>query len=302
MKKAILIGSSVTLALVVAFTFWINWEYLFLSKNYRAHNSFTHHKKILSEHFQHCVTLDRTPSLQYPFSGGGRINISQVTRMNNSHDGPLYVVNLREDDGFYFDEQPITYYGMHIRDGNFRYHLSTKGRKKWLYGFRKWFHKAPEKIEDLDPSSLETESEILGRLGIHYVKFDLARQRFASKWDFIDNAIALFESLPSNTWIHFHCAGGRGRTTTLMIIYDIFRNAKTASLDDILSHHHCLGGERIQYTHVRPNGSWSKQNLEGRLRLLENFHKYMTSPNGYPHNTWLKWLDEQGLPVEFTVS
>ncbi len=302
MKKALLIGSTITLTLIVTFTLWIYWEDLFLSKNYRAHNSSTHHKRVLSKHFQKCVTLDRTPSPEYPFSGGGRVNVSQMTRMNKSHDGPLYVVNLREDDGFYLNKQPINYYGMHIRNGNFRYHQSTKPRKKWLYSFRKWLHNAPQDIKDLNPADIETESQILDQQGIHYVKFDLARQHFASKWDFIDNAIALFESLPSNTWIHFHCAGGRGRTTTLMIMYDIFRNAKTTSLDDILSHHLCLGGENIQNIHVIPDGSWSKRNLVGRFRLLETFHKYMTSPDGYPHNTWFKWLDEQGIPVEFTLS
>ena len=302
MKKALLIGSSVALTLIVTFTLWIYWEDLFLSKNYRAYNSFTHHKRVLSKHVQKCMRLDHTPSPAYPFSGGGRVNIAQVARMKNSHNGPLYVINLRDDDGFYLDEQPISYYGMYIKDGDFRYRQSSKPRKKWVYSLRKWLHNAPQVIEDLNPANLQTESQILSQRGIRYVKFDLTRQHFASKWDFIDNAIVLFESFPSNSWIHFHCAGGRGRTTTLMIMYDIFRNAKTASLDDILSHHHCLGGENIQNTHVIPHGSWSKRNLEGRLRLLENFHKYMTSPNGYPRNTWLKWLDEQGIPVEFTLS
>lgn len=40
--------------------------------------------------------------------------------------------------------------------------------------------------------------------------------------------------LPKNSWLHFHCKEGIGRTTVFMTMYDMMHNAKTVPLNDIV--------------------------------------------------------------------
>ena len=47
---------------------------------------------------------------------------------------------------------------------------------------------------------------------------------------------------PENTWFHFHCKAGVGRTTTFMIMYDIIKNGNEVSLHDIIGRQLLLSG------------------------------------------------------------
>ena len=52
--------------------------------------------------------------------------------------------------------------------------------------------------------------------------------------DMVNSFIAFVNKQPENTWLHFHCKAGVGRTTTFMIMYDIMKNCNNVSLDDII--------------------------------------------------------------------
>ena len=54
-----------------------------------------------------------------------------------------------------------------------------------------------------------------------------------------DNMVNYFidfvKKQPENTWLHFHCKAGAGRTTTFMIMYDIIKNHNYVDLNDIIT-------------------------------------------------------------------
>jgi len=50
----------------------------------------------------------------------------------------------------------------------------------------------------------------------------------------VDNFITFYKNLSPDTWLHFHCKAGRGRTTTFMTMYDMMRNYDKAGRDDII--------------------------------------------------------------------
>lgn len=47
--------------------------------------------------------------------------------------------------------------------------------------------------------------------------------------------ITFVNNQPENSWLHFHCKAGIGRTTTFMIMYDIMKNCNDVSLYDIIT-------------------------------------------------------------------
>lgn len=51
----------------------------------------------------------------------------------------------------------------------------------------------------------------------------------------VDDFIKFIKNQPKNSWLHFHCKAGIGRTTTFMTMYDIYKNGDKVSLDDIIN-------------------------------------------------------------------
>ena len=43
---------------------------------------------------------------------------------------------------------------------------------------------------------------------------------------YMDDLVAFFENLPEDAIVYFHCIHGKGRTTTFLTLFDIFKNAK----------------------------------------------------------------------------
>lgn len=50
----------------------------------------------------------------------------------------------------------------------------------------------------------------------------------------LNDFISFVQNLPDNSYLHFHCKEGIGRTTTFMILYDIMKNYNDVPLNDII--------------------------------------------------------------------
>lgn len=103
----------------------------------------------------------------------------------------------------------------------------------------------------------------------------------------VDNFIAFVKTLPKEQWIYFHCRAGVGRTTTFMAMYDMIRNAKQVSLDDILARQAALGGKDLTDL-PDPSSPKYKWALE-RLRFLKNFYQYTHDNQDNFDTTWRAW-------------
>lgn len=96
----------------------------------------------------------------------------------------------------------------------------------------------------------------------------------------VDSFIAFFLSLPSNAWIHLHCAAGDGRTTTFMALVDMLHNAKKVSFEEIIRRQFLLGG--IDLTHLGNPSHWKYPLAKERLEFLKRFYTYAkTNTDGF---------------------
>ncbi len=153
-----------------------------------------------------------------------------------------------------------------------------------------------------DPDSFnidttETEEQLIHRLGLEYRRFPVL-----DKWrpdDLVINHFVKFiKSLPKNAWLHFHCRGGSGRTTTFLVMYDIIKNGKDVKLRDIIARHALAGVRDLEkIPHVKYQ-EWATTGALERLDVIEKFYRYVRDPEGYSSRSWTDWINLK--KAEFT--
>lgn len=138
----------------------------------------------------------------------------------------------------------------------------------------------------LSVRSLLNEEKLVNSFGLIYIRIPVTDEHKPTPLN-VDRFINFVKSLPSNTWLHFHCKMGQGRTTTFMVLYDIIHNAETLSLGTIIRRQYDLGGSNLLKFH---NEGTKKHMLEiERLELIKQFYQYrLQYPNlNIPFSDWL---------------
>ena len=147
-----------------------------------------------------------------------------------------------------------------------------------------------DKVSTRDPMTLDV-SEAMTEVG-------LAQQRSVGYFripvtdhcrptdDMVDRFVAFVKGLKTDTWLHFHCHGGDGRTTTFLTLYDMIRNVpQGVDLDDIVARQSMMG----QYPLFRDGGGWKARVTEGRTAFIKQFYTYVKS-GGYDTKVWSEWI------------
>lgn len=88
----------------------------------------------------------------------------------------------------------------------------------------------------------------------------------------VDMFIAFYRQVPQGAWVHMHCSAGDGRTTTFMAMFDMLRNAKKISFEDIVNRQALIGG--IDLLEVGDPKSWKFPLAKQRADFLEQFYRY----------------------------
>ena len=144
------------------------------------------------------------------------------------------------------------------------------------------------KPHTLNVKQVETERELVKRLGLHYIRLPIADHRRPTDTD-VDDFIKLIRTLPEDTWLYFHCRAGKGRTTTFVALWDMLTNANQVSLDDIMSRQHLLGGAYLTKISSKPENAWKAEWAKERRAFLAQFYQYAQQAD-YRKVLWSQWL------------
>jgi len=133
---------------------------------------------------------------------------------------------------------------------------------------------------------MSTEEALCHNLGVGYVRLCVT-DHLRPGDDMVDLFIKAALTLPDETWAHFHCKAGKGRTTTFMALFDMMKNAKRLSLQDIVMRHWALGGTNLFAT--PPNTSWKYGHHTKRQEFLAKFYEYCKDQAPHFDTLWSEW-------------
>ncbi|EPY2274910.1 GxGYxYP domain-containing protein [Clostridium sporogenes] len=139
------------------------------------------------------------------------------------------------------------------------------------------FYNDPNKT--IIPTKVESEEQLVKNNSLSYIRIPVTDTKLPTD-DMVDYFVDVVNSNPKDTWYHFHCKQGIGRTTTFMIMYDMMKNAKEVSADDIIKRQLLLAG-------FDENQMKSFYN-DKRSTFLQSFYKY-SKENGKDFK--IKWSD-----------
>ncbi|EAU66412.1 protein-tyrosine phosphatase 2 [Stigmatella aurantiaca DW4/3-1] len=110
----------------------------------------------------------------------------------------------------------------------------------------------------------------------------------------VERFIRLIRELPPQVHLHFHCRGGKGRTSTFLALYDMLRHADRLSYDALLERQRQWNDYDLRKT--ADPASPKAPFIQERTQFLENFYRYARDNPGGAPASWLQWLTSQGHP------
>lgn len=146
------------------------------------------------------------------------------------------------------------------------------------------FYNAPN--ETIIPVKVQNEEELAKSNGVSYNRITV-RDGGIPDDAMVDYFLKSVKEQNQDSWFHFHCKAGVGRTTTFMIMYDMIKNYKEVSADDIIKRQLALASfdeneiksfsnkERIDflnefYDYLKVNGDSSKIDWSNRKQISTN--------------------------------
>lgn len=201
----------------------------------------------------------------------------------------IYLLDLRQESHGFADNLPVSFYVEKNR-GNF-YIGSDEVEGREIQQLKELQGKLPEFVplgnadkkiftaKKFAPKKTYTEREVAEKVGFKYVRFTATDMIFPAP-DVVDKFLDFVKNLPENSWLHFHCQAGNGRTTTFLVFYDILKNPEL-SLEEICKRQYYLGGSNLLKKSTGTDFYADAQN--SRADLIKLFYKYVHENNG---ETW----------------
>lgn len=130
--------------------------------------------------------------------------------------------------------------------------------------------------QNLVPIKVQNEDELVESMGMLYERIPVTDKQKPTD-DTVDYFVQFIKALPQNTWVHFHCEEGLGRTTVFMVMYDIMKNAKKIDFNDIMNREILIGGLNLLED-------------KNRAQFIKNFYNYALQDHDDFNTTWSQWL------------
>ena len=137
------------------------------------------------------------------------------------------------------------------------------------------------------PRVVQTEHDASEKVGFEYRRFAAADMQFPAP-EIVDDFIIFVANLPENSWLHFHCHAGLGRTTSFLVMYDIMKNPDLP-LEEICERQYLLGGANLL---LEPEGKdWFSKMARDRAKKIRLFYEFVKGTRSEQIGLqWSEWL------------
>lgn len=218
-------------------------------------------------------------------SGGTSVHFSDLKRKLSHTNDPIFIIDGINEFHGYIHGIPSTFFAY------------QKPNPHWKYYIRRWIYTGSI---DVHPELVVPEAIEAQKYGFSYAHLKVG-SKFISSDETIDHLVKVLENLPANAWVHFHCHYGKGRTSMMLVMYDIMKNAPLVSLKDIVKRQHLLGSENLFNTDVWKGGSYAKKQLEDRKMFITQFYDFICQRKAGGIQDWSTWRQNQTTPTVSTT-
>ncbi len=239
-------------------------------------------------------------------SGSAQFSVPQFRELASSlrecaGDRTVYVFDLRQEShGLVNEGIPLSWYGTHnwANEGMTLEEVEADESERLgaMIGstIEAYARKGETPIEPpmlISVESVMTEKELVESEGFEYIRLPIRDHSWPTA-ETIDTFVSFVKSIdPDQSWLHFHCLGGRGRTGVLMMIYDMMMNPDVP-MQDIAVRQAMTGSGYVLYT--EDSDSYKVPLYEEKVRMTPLFYEYVQQNRESNYDVpWSVWLEEQ---------
>jgi hypothetical protein len=137
-----------------------------------------------------------------------------------------------------------------------------------------------------------TGAEAASLYGFGYRLFHI-KSKSLSKDEDIDEFVSFFDTLPNNVHLYFHCVHGKGRTSMMLVMADIIKNAPKVALKDIVKRQYLLGSVDLFDTTPWTRATYTTKVLEERKKFIEQFYAFICQRQVGGFQRWSEWKRQE---------
>lgn len=204
------------------------------------------HYDKLPNHFRTTSNLTKIKNNNFNLAGLNELNLSgseqfsknnlSILLKNIGTNLPITIIDLRQESHGFINEFPVSWEnkrdnanaGLSVSQITMREHSLLKDIP---LNQPLSFANKPEVT--IIPKTTLDEQDLVKENNLSYLRLPVTDYELPTN-QAVDYFTQFVKKQPKNTWIHFHCKEGVGRTTTFMIMYDIMKNCNLATLDEII--------------------------------------------------------------------
>lgn len=242
------------------------------------------------------ITIDSTSSVGLPMrlrdiptlniSGSAQFTKDQLLNLKNSiNKDNICIVDLRQESHGMINDLAISFLNPYkdlnngftteqtIKAENSLLNKIKTGNTIQLYKHTGIF------IKDITVDFISNESQLVTEADMQYKRFAV-KDNSAPTPDIVDEFVEFIKNKPDDIHLHFHCAAGKGRTTSFMVMYQAMKNNSNLTLEQLLSYQYNIGGVNLHDNNIQYN-------------FLEDFCNYVQKNKDSNYSiSYSQWIKE----------
>ena len=212
----------------------------------------------------------------------------------------VYVIDLRQESHVLVNEGiPLSWYGSHnwANKGMTLKEIEADEAKRFGAMIGRTINAHARKDDTptaqmaISIQSVMTEKELVESEGFKYLRLPVQDHIWPPAEE-IDAFVSFVKRIdPGKVWLHFHCHAGKGRTTIMMMLYDMMRNPGVP-MQDIVVRQTMVGGSYPLYT--EDSGSYKVPLYKEKARMTPLLYEYVQKNHKKNYKVpWSLWLKKK---------
>lgn len=242
------------------------------------------------------ITIDSTSSVGLPMrlrdiptlniSGSAQFTKDQLLNLKNSiNKDNICIVDLRQEYHGMINDLAISFLNPYKDLNNgFTTEQTIKAENSLLNKIKigntiQLYKHTGIFIKDITVDFISNESQLVTEADMQYKRFAV-KDNSAPTPDIVDEFVEFIKNKPDDIHLHFHCAAGKGRTTSFMVMYQAMKNNSNLTLEQLLSYQYNIGGVNLHDNNIQYN-------------FLEDFCNYVQKNKDSNYSiSYSQWIKE----------